>query len=71
MSLVVEENDIVEKETGDTDSLTWMPKTRQVNVIKYQYVGESIRGSVFDSPLQLNEEERAKPEFKAWLEAKI
>lgn len=54
MSLVVE----------DTD--TRLRNERSVNVKVYQYRGDPIVATVFDSPLQLSEREQGKPEYMEW-----
>jgi hypothetical protein len=58
MSLVVEDAD------------TRQGKDRSVNVKVYEYRGDPIVSTVFDSPLQLSESERTKPEYREWMAMK-
>jgi len=70
MSLVVEDKGVRQIDTGEKDSFGCpLFKTTYPNI--YQYKGESAKSTVFDSPIQLSEKERSKPEYIAWKEAKV
>jgi hypothetical protein len=70
MSLVTEDKGVRQKDTGEKDSYG-APLIRSTFPNVYQYKGEPIVGKITDTPLQLSEKERSKPEYIAWKEAKV
>lgn len=76
MTLVVKDRDIRERarektvvdEDGHKHTYT---DTAPIQVDVYRYVGDPYISTVFDTPIQLSETEKSKPEYTAWKEARI
>ena len=68
MSSVVEDKGARQVDTGDVDSFTGKHVFKVTTPNVYRYAGDMLKTNLFDSPIQLSDRERKKPEYKAWME---